>query len=298
MVQKFPAIGWAARLIMLQISLGPCAWAEDRVNSDESDGADVKAQRNARLAVMRERAEAFEVARVLAGTKDEVPLRKTPVFRYDDQPRGIVDATLWCWEGTGRPVALLKVEAAGPDEASFWQFCVASLADGPVDISFPNGGSLAVDTAGTTLHPFDKAPRPSERSAGRLRQMKELVGRFAGTIHVDGKESLKQEMRCLPRPIHQYSGDSAGLAEGVIFGLTTNGTNPDVLVLIELRQHGEDGLRWEYGIVKMTASDVHIQLDGAEVYSSPKSEPMRKWTFFRMARDAFSREGGRGPERD
>jgi hypothetical protein len=252
---------------------------------------DSKTQRDARLSIMRERVQGFEVERVSAGKREQVALWKTPVFRYDDQPRGFVDATLWRWGSKGRPVALLKVEDTASGGTPYWQFCVASLADGPINISLPNGGRLAADAAGTTLHPLENAPAPGETFAGRLRQMKELVSRFAGTIHVDGKVSLKQEMRRLTSPIHRYSDEATGLVDGVIFGLTTNGTNPDMLVLIELREEREKSPRWDYGVVKMTAAEVHIRLDSAEVYSSPISEPMRTWTYFQMPQKKLSGDG-------
>jgi hypothetical protein len=284
MLHKLPefAAGRAVRLIVLQLSLASLAWAEDPGKADEPESVDSKAQRDARLGIMRERAQGFEVERISAGKREQVALSKTPVFRYDDQPRGFVDATLWRWGSQGRPVALLKVEDTASGGKPYWQFCVASLADGPINISFPNGGRLSADVPGTTLRPLENPPAPGETAAGRLRQMKELVSRFAGTIHVDGKVSLKQEMRRLTSPIHRYSDEATGLVDGVIFGLTTNGTNPDMLVLIELRDEREKGPRWDYGIVKMTAAEVHIRLDGAEVYSSPITEPMRTWTYFQM----------------
>jgi len=272
----------AVCLIALHFSLASFARADDPVQADAPEVEASKALREARLGKMREWAEGFEVQRASAGTREKVTLWKTPVFRYDDQPRGFVDATLWRWGSQGRPVALLKVEDTLSGGIPYWQFCVASLADGPINISFPNGRRLAADVAGTALRPLENAGAPSETSAGRLRQMKQLAARFMGTIHVDGKASLKQEMRRLASPIHRYSDEAAALIYGAIFGLTTNGTNPDMLVLIELREDREKNPVWEYGIVKMTAAEVHIRLDGAQVYSSPISEPMRTWTYFQM----------------
>ncbi len=257
------------------------------VRADERDNAEPpgsKAQREARLSVMRERAAEFEVNQTGGGQRQHVPLRNEPVFRYTDQPRGFIDATLWCWVSKGRPVAMMKVEATANARAPYWQFCVASLADGPIDVSFPTGRRLAAPRAGVVLRPFDNAPDPGDRPTARLRQMKELIARFAATILVDGKESLKQEMRLLPSPIHRYGDLSAGLVDGVIFGLTTNGTNPDMLIVIELRKDGETGARWDYGIVKMTYAEVHIRLDQGEIYSSPITEPLETWTYFQMPR--------------
>jgi hypothetical protein len=243
-----------------------------------------KAQRESRLAEMRERAEAFEI--VVAGQKEPAPLRAEPLFRYSDQPRGFVDATLWGWGKTGRPLALAKAEmAVTVERRPFWQFCVASLADGPLDVKFVGGRRLAARKPGVVLRSLENAPEPGEKPADRLRQMKAMIARFTGTIHVDGKDSLKQEMRLLPSPMHRYADEGAGLFDGVIFALTTNGTNPDMLIVIELR--GEKGAEpvWHYGIVKMTYAEVHIRLDKSEVWKSPVSEPLETWTYFSIPRE-------------
>ena len=275
----------AAALIGPRLS----TWGDDSQQAPDEGGT--KAQREARLVAMRDQAAAFTVGRAVDGRPQRVTLRDEPVFRYADQPRGFVDATLWCWETKGRPVALSKVEAAvGAGGARYWQFCAASLADGPIELIFANGVRLAPNRAGVILRPLEDGPLPNERPAGRLRQMKELVARFAGTIHVDGKESLKQEMRRLATPIHRYSDEGSGLRDGVIFGLTTNGTNPDMLIVIELRELKEKGPQWDYGIVKMTYAEVHIRLDGAQVYSSPVSEPMVTWKYTQSPRQELPGE--------
>jgi hypothetical protein len=115
--------------------------------------------------------------------------------------------------------------------------------------------------------------------------MKELFARFSATVLVDGNESLRQEMRRLSTPIYRYDDERAGLKDGVIFGLTTNGTNPDILIVIELRRAQSDFV-WKYGIVKMTYSDVRLRLDDSEVWSSPISAPKDTWTYFQSPRSA------------
>ena len=233
---------------------------------------------------MRDRVEGFEV--VVPGQREAAPLRAEPLFRYSDQPRGFVDATLWGWGSKGRPLVLSKAEMGiTPGRQPFWQFCVASLADGPLEIKLVSGRRFVVKKPGLVLRPLENAPEPAEKPAERLRQMKALIARFTGTIHVDGKDSLKQEMRLLPSPMHRYADRESGLRDGVIFALTTNGTNPDMLILIELR--GEKGAEpaWHYGIVKMTYAEVHIRLDKSEVWKSPVSEPLETWTYFSIPRE-------------
>jgi hypothetical protein len=258
----------------------PAGAEEVPANGPESG----KAQREARLAEMRERAEAFEV--VVAGQREPARLRAEPLFRYSDQPRGFVDATLWGWGKMGRPMVLAKVEmAVTAGGRPFWQFCMASMADGPLEVKLVDGRRLAVKKPGVVLRTLENAPEPGEKPAERLRQMKAMISRFTGTIHVDGKDSLKQEMRLLPSPMHRYADEGAGLRDGVIFALTTNGTNPDMLIVIELR--GEKGAEpaWHYGIVKMTSAEVHIRLDKSEVWKSPVSEPLETWTHFSIPRE-------------
>ena len=170
----------------------------------------------------------------------------------------------------------------------YWQFCVASLADHPLHFDFDGRRKLTATKSGFVLQKLSEAPAPAERPALRQRQMKDLVGRFAATIHsrhLDTKELVKQEMRLLPSPIHRYADEDAGLRDGVIFGLTTNGTNPDMLIVIELRRDKTSDPEWHYGIVKMTSSEVHIRLDQSEIYSSPISEPLETWTYFQLGRE-------------
>lgn len=230
------------------------------------------------LAAMRARAEQFTVEQTINDKAKEVPLCADPVFRYSDQPRGFVDATFWRWGKKGRPIVLVKVEACESDRHAYWQYCVVSLAEHPVEVKFPARPKL-VKKAGVELHALEKAPVPADRPAVRLRQMKLMAQRFAGTIIPQNAE-LKQEMRRLPTPICRYDDEGGWLQEGVIFGLTTNGTNPDMLILIELR--GERGVapKWHYGIAKVTYSEVHIRLDDKEIYSSLITAPKENWTFF------------------
>jgi hypothetical protein len=255
--------------------------AQERATGKENAS---KSQPDMLLAAMRARAEQFTVEQTVDGKTEEVPLRADPVFRYSDQPRGFLDATLWRWGMKGRPIVLAKVEAAEGPTRAFWQYCVVSLAEHPIAVKFPGQPKLVVNKAGVELHALEKGPVPADQPAMRLRQMKQIAARFAGTIHVDGNDKLKQEMRRLPTPICRYDDEAGGLRDGVIFGLTTNGTNPDMLILIELRGEREAAPKWHYGIVKVTYAEVHIRLDDTEILSSPVTAPKETWTYFQTDR--------------
>ena len=62
---------------------------------------------------------------------------------------------------------------------------------------------------------------------------------------------------------------AAGLQDGAIFAFGTAGTNPKLLLAVEL--HGQDPSRltWKYGLTRMTGRQLSARLDHEEVWSVP-----------------------------
>ena len=54
-----------------------------------------------------------------------------------------------------------------------------------------------------------------------------------------GTADEKGEMRLLSKPIFEYTDPKTHLPLGGIFGMASNGTNPDVLIEIEARHDSE-----------------------------------------------------------
>jgi hypothetical protein len=113
--------------------------------------------------------------------------------------------------------------------------------------------------------------------------MKDLAGRFTATIDVERGQASRQEMRLLPSPVHRYDDDSAGIRDGMIFALTTNGTNPDTLIVIELTGPTETP-SWQYGIVRMTTGEVRIRLNDQEVWTFAAQPLGQTWHHFTRPR--------------
>jgi hypothetical protein len=59
---------------------------------------------------MRHRAEATRVYRLDNQKWTSCEIQPEPIFRYSDQPRHILDATIWVWGRSGRPNVLQKIE--------------------------------------------------------------------------------------------------------------------------------------------------------------------------------------------
>jgi len=207
-------------------------------------------------------------AGIPAAKGETLPRLSKPLFRYSDQPRRILDASLWAWGDKGRPEVMANVEGYGHDQGTQWLFCIVSLSPGRVTVDPGDGDRVWTSTtAGMESRPLVGGPEPAANTTGRLRQMKELARRFSATITVDPNELEPnvQEMRLLPQPIHRY--EDGGAASGALFGFTTNGTNPDALLAIELTSSDESAPQWRYALAGMIQGGLSVKLDDAEVWA-------------------------------
>ena len=235
------------------------AWSQDlRTNKDDSGAA--------RLREMARQAAAIAIRTTDAGG-GPVECAPDPVFRYDDQPRRIEDATLWIYGRGGRPSAALKVEIY-PDMGIEG---LVSLSTEPISADWSD--LHWVSTApGIELRPVADAPAPAGTPRERLTQLKAIAARFSG-FELEPPNGRLQ-MRMLPKPILRYDDAPAGLLDEAIFSLAY-GVNPEVLVVIEARKAaGTAAPTWQYGFGRLGGTDVSVSLDGREVWKQGAVAPV------------------------
>ncbi|MBW3601003.1 MAG: hypothetical protein KY475_27520 [Planctomycetes bacterium] len=235
---------------------------------------------------MRSLAEQTQVAYADGGGK--VELRPNPVFRYDDQPRRFIDATLWVWTDAGRPVALQKIEAkyhltTGEPQ---WGYCFASLTERRVAVEWPGGITYRSTAPGVAFRDLPDAPPVAERSATRRRQLRAIARRFSARIVMDAKNDITQSMRLLPTPVVEYA-DESDLLQGAAFGFAATGTNPDLVILVDAG--GEGGApRYRYAPARMTSGGLIVTYEDRVVWEVPwvnwDEAPFPTWTFFATPR--------------
>lgn len=254
-----------AVLLVVAVAAGPVL---------AEDGADNE-KRDQRLQKMRRRAEATKVSVVddeNSTKRHAVKPVPQPVFRYDDQPRGIRDATLWCYGTKGRPVALQKVENYRREGPFKWLYCLTSLTGDLVEVQWQDEANWSSTKPALEMKMLPGGPQPAESKTLRLLQMKRLMQRFAAEIH-DPLAGVRETMRGLPRPIYRYAAPATGLQDGAIFGFASNGTNPDLLVLIELHKGSNSSVRWKYGCARLSSGNLTVRLDGMDVWEAPFVRP-------------------------
>jgi hypothetical protein len=245
--------------LLLAALAGPASSQELRTRKDDSVAS--------RLREMTGLAKAVSITPAGAEGRKPSDLVLEPVFRYDDQPRHIEDATLWVFGRPGRPTAALKMEIY----RNRGLYGLVSLAPGLISAK---GADWDWDSTspGIELRPIPDAPAPSDNPRLRLAQLKTLAARFTGFEYEPARGRL--QLRLLPRPIYRYDDAASGLQDGAIFSLSL-GVNPDVLVLIESRKApGAAEPTWQYGIGRMGGAEVSVSLDGKEVWKQGKAYPV------------------------
>jgi hypothetical protein len=194
-----------------------------------------------------------------------------PVMRYSDQPRKILDATLWCFGTKGRPAAFCKIEKyPDGDTGHHWLYCFASLSKSLVDARWEEDKKFLATKPGIAFLDLKDSPPPATTKAARLRQMKDLVRRISISI-ADPDQGFKENLRLLVRPVHLYDDPDADIVDGAAFVFSTNGTNPDVVVLIEAQRSAGKNLQWRFAPARMTTGELSVRDGEAEVWTVPFS---------------------------
>jgi hypothetical protein len=233
----------------------------------ESDAR--KKERDENLKAMEKRALETKVRLVGREEKINAALVPKPLFHYTDEPRRIIDATLWGWTVEGRLVAVGKIEKYDhPQPHRIWLNCFGSLCPGLIEAEWPDGHRWTAQKPGIELEAIAKVPSPAEGKVARMRQMKEISNRFTAVI-TDTEQKVDQDMRLLPRPLYRYEKAAGDLVDGAVFGFTTNGTNPDAILSIELHKREGATPEWKFGLAGMTAGALSVRLDDREVWTKP-----------------------------
>lgn len=199
------------------------------------------------------------------GNEAVAELKPEPILRYTDPQRAFPDAALWIWTIDGRPAGFSKLERLGTGNNLSWQYCLSATSDEKLTVRWPEGVAWRPRKAAFKFQTLESDQAVQKSAPLRLVQLRNLARRFrASTID---RESNSEEMRMLAQPIFRYSNLDQKLIDGAVFGLVSNGTNPDALLLIQTREsEKENAAAWEYGCLALTGDRVSFQLDDKSVF--------------------------------
>ena len=257
-----------------------------RCQEPDKDDQAREAARVESLREMNDMIETLKVSTLKNGDKVEARQLAKPLLRYQDQPRKILDATLWCFGREGRPAAFCKIEKIGVGKRNRWLYCFTSLSQLPIEAEWAEGKTFSTTGPGVKFSDFVGAPIPAVEKPGRLRQAKELVRRINVSL-ADPDLAFKENLRLLTQPLHLYDDQSAGILDGAIFGFSTNGTCPDLLVFVEAQKTKNAPAFWRIAVARMTNCELHLRDQDREIWNAPflrfadrLGENLETWMFF------------------
>jgi hypothetical protein len=201
--------------------------------------------------------------------ESDTPLlfRSEPVLKWSNPIVGETYGAVFIWTSKGRPEVVwclhrgYEATRREPHEAVEYLSLSTSRVTGDKD-----GQPLWTPSrAGIEPKPVPGAPVPAEVPAQRRRQMLELAKDFTG--RQTDRKGVERDMRLLTQPIYRYEGALPPVIDGALFSFV-QGTDPEVLLLIEARRVGEQ-TEWQYSLSRMTSIELKVSHRGKVVWTVP-----------------------------
>ncbi len=214
----------------------------------------------------REHMSEFTVQSAATARDGRIERLPNPLLTYGDAARNNEAGTLWAWGKSGRPVAFLELyRNIGNDQP--WVHALTLTSPELIQLDAQTGQRWTPKKSHFLLKDVPDSPEVGKHPAVRLRQMKDISRRFEAHQFWDPNNS-RFEMRLLVQPVLRYQDEPAKLIDGAVFVLA-HGTNPEVLVQIEA--HAGEPPRWKYSLVRMGSAEMHVSLDGKEVWTEART---------------------------
>jgi len=192
-------------------------------------------------------------------------LNPEPVLNWDDVVRNHHHGTLWVWGREGRPAAIIEMYTNRfSDTVRGWPGNVVhSLAPEPLRAEGKPKWEWAPDEPGFRPEKVPESIDVAGSTRLRRAQMRTLARRFASNQTWKGDRS---ELRLLPTPVLLYQSEKDGILDGGLFVFVHGGTNPEVILILEAIQKGEEKL-WQSGCVRLGHAKAQVTFDEREVWA-------------------------------
>jgi hypothetical protein len=224
-------------------------------------------ERAAQLAEMKQIVGSLKIVAIDdQGKETPATMSEEPAHRWTDPTRDFSGGALWVWKAGGRPVAVV-----GAELYTWWSLEFVSVSPGLVRA---DGDRVRWrPREGVEFREIADAPAPETTEAGRFRQMRDLARRFSPHEYWLKNEGNVQRyaLRLLPHPIDRYSDPASGVVDGGLF-VGANGTNPELLLLIEARRRGDGPPKWSFAAAQFSHAEVSLKLGARDVWTAPSKD--------------------------
>jgi hypothetical protein len=210
---------------------------------------------------------------VESDSKRELELKKEPIFEWTNPIRSAYQqGVIFLWLRDGRPAAVGCVFSQRDPELPGRRLAheFHALDREKLLVSRPNALNEWKPQTGLARKELPDAAAPAPTAGARLVQMRRLAQEFTG--HETDEDGRRYDLRLLPSPLYRYPAAKDGVIDGALFALlSTEGTDPEVWLLIEARKEG-DKTRWEYACARFSNRNLYVQHKDKEVWSSVRNK--------------------------
>lgn len=247
-------------VLLLLICLTPTQWvaAQDKPEQD--------AERAKHFQFMKRSVAGVEM-KLKGGTK--LTLKKEPLLRWANPVSGIKDGTVFVWTYEGRPHAAAQIFRV---PSGTWLQEYQSLSPDGLTASSERNVFWKPEKRGIQMPSVKDAKPPRNSKALRLVQMKNIVRQFSAKELFEDREPYV--LRLQSNPLLRYTSPKQKIVDGALFAFT-NGTDPEVLVLVELTGT-EESPEWQIGFAPLTSYSAEVRKQKSVVWKCPRRPPPNK----------------------
>jgi hypothetical protein len=211
------------------------------------------------LAVMKDAATRYRFE--AAAGEGATLLIPDPVLRWSNPVAQEEDAGLFLWTRQGRPEAAAQFFV----RKNLWMHEFQSLSESPFTVDWRGETIWAPRRAGLAFQVEPESRPPEGDAVRRLRQMRTIAESFAASVEFQYGNTSHYELRLLTRPVYRYGSAEGKVLDGTIWAFV-QGTNPEVLLLVESRPAHDHTSRWNYAFAAMTSYPAEVKRNGKSVW--------------------------------
>jgi hypothetical protein len=222
-----------------------------------------------------------------ASRAETLSLRREPIYRWTNPTRsGGQEGDVFLWTYKGRPEAVGCI-FSHPEEPDRRVICheLHSLSRATLIVDRDSKNRWEPKAAGVEPRPVPNAPAPATTAPARLRQMNAIAREFSGNSRDHGGK--RWDFRLLPKPLYRYESTDPEVVDGAVFAFVTSaGTDPELLLVIDARKSGGQPPRWEYSAARFSDLDLWLRHKDAEVWAVPPAriqdggEPSQRYRLY------------------
>jgi hypothetical protein len=211
-----------------------------------------------------------------ASRAETLELRREPVYAWTNPIRAMHQSGLvFIWTSHGRPEAIGTIFSSTDGRGHRGvnhELHSLSLSTFDVTRRGTHENLWRPRTVGIELTPIEGAPAPAGSPAARLAQMRAIAREFLASTR-DDREN-RRELRLLSQPLYRYESTDPQVLDGALFAYVTSaGTDPEALMLIEARRTSDGGKPvWHRGFARFTDLNLSVQHRGKEVFAVPRGD--------------------------